>query len=92
MLYRSLLTLILSHAHGDALPARVGANLEAEILKVRTGSLPLCPLAYAFFLHLHAALYQLLHCLLSAVQSCGRRLGEDMRISNVAVSRRSAEN
>ncbi|CAK0785963.1 hypothetical protein CVIRNUC_009176 [Coccomyxa viridis] len=33
VLYRSLLTLILSHAHGDALPARVGANLEAEILK-----------------------------------------------------------
>lgn len=32
--YRSLLTLILSHAHGDALPARVGAALEAEILKV----------------------------------------------------------
>ena len=38
VLYRSLLTLILSHAHGDALPARVGANLEAEILKVRTRS------------------------------------------------------
>ena len=48
VLYRSLLTLILSHAHGDALPARVGANLEAEILKVRAGSLPTCPLAYAF--------------------------------------------
>lgn len=34
VLYRSLLTLILCHAHGDALPARVGAALEAEILKV----------------------------------------------------------
>ena len=34
VLYRSLLTLILSHAHGDALPARVGAALEAELLKV----------------------------------------------------------
>ena len=34
VLYRSLLTLILSHAHGDALPARVGAALEAELFKV----------------------------------------------------------
>ena len=33
MLYRSLLTLILSHAHGRALPARVGAALEIELLE-----------------------------------------------------------
>ena len=46
VLYRSLLTLILSHAHGDALPARVGANLEAEILKVRTRPATL-PTAYS---------------------------------------------
>ena len=39
VLYRSLLTLILSHAHGDALPARVGAALEAELFKVSFHSL-----------------------------------------------------
>ena len=33
VLYRSLLTLILSHAHGRALPARVGAALEIELLE-----------------------------------------------------------
>lgn len=42
VLYRSLLTLILCHAHGDALPARVGAALEAEILKVRSSHFDFC--------------------------------------------------
>ena len=32
VMYRNLLTLILSHAHGEALPTRVALSLEIELL------------------------------------------------------------
>jgi len=33
VMYRNLLTLILSHAHGDDLPTKVASSLEFELLQ-----------------------------------------------------------
>jgi hypothetical protein len=33
VMYRNLLTLILSHAHGKELPSKVAASLEIELLQ-----------------------------------------------------------
>lgn len=33
VLFQNLLTLILSHAHGEALPTRVALSLEIELLE-----------------------------------------------------------